>query len=122
MAVVRSVASALSVYLLISISGYHTFGPNVDEDILLQYPSTLAISICRLAISVLVLFSYPLQTAPCRQHLLHLIAYVAGPTGRGARGRGQKWAYVCVTTGILVGSLGVALAVKSLGIILADVF
>lgn len=81
-AVGAAVGTSLLVYLTLAVSGYVTFGPSAVADILVQYPNNGPVTCCRAAIAVLVLFSYPLQTAPCRQHVLHLFAHLAPHTVR----------------------------------------
>jgi hypothetical protein len=113
-----AVGMALSIYLIVGISGYHTFGaqvrvlggqggvvcarqvrdishaklnnqPNTNAyrncayqakaDILVEFPDSTAVTLCRLAIAVLVALSYPLQIMPCRQHLIHLLQTLGTP-------------------------------------------
>ena len=106
---------ALGVYLLISFSGYTTFGPQVESDILATYPSSAMVAVARVAISVVVTFSYPLQSHPSRTCILSLLAAVLGT-------RGPRWetaAHLGVTTGFLGLSTAIALVVDDLGMVLS---
>lgn len=61
-----SIGSAASIYILVAITGYLSFGDNVLGNIVAQYTPSVASTIGRAAIVVLVMFSYPLQVHPCR--------------------------------------------------------
>ncbi|KAJ1946437.1 hypothetical protein FBU59_002030, partial [Linderina macrospora] len=64
-----SIGSACGVYQWIAILGYLTFGSKVAPNLLTMYSNNLVITLCRLSIAVLVLFSYPLQCHPARNCL-----------------------------------------------------
>lgn len=59
-----------------SSTGYLTFGPVVASDVLRTYPSSELVAVARIAISVVVTFSYPLQSHPSRGCILSLLAAV----------------------------------------------
>ncbi|TVY94376.1 Vacuolar amino acid transporter [Lachnellula willkommii] len=61
-----SIGSAASVYVLVAITGYLSFGNNVAGNIVGMYIPSIASTIAKAAIVVLVMFSYPLQVHPCR--------------------------------------------------------
>lgn len=61
-----SIGTAASIYVLVAITGYLSFGDNVMGNIVAQYAPSVASTIGRAAIVVLVMFSYPLQVHPCR--------------------------------------------------------
>lgn len=61
-----SIGSAASIYILVAITGYLSFGSNTLGNIVAQYTPSVASTIGRAAIVVLVMFSYPLQVHPCR--------------------------------------------------------
>ncbi|XXH02606.1 60S ribosomal subunit assembly or modification protein [Hypoxylon texense] len=61
-----SIGSAASVYVLVAITGYLTFGNDVTGNIVSMYPPSIASTIARAAIVILVTFSIPLQVHPCR--------------------------------------------------------
>lgn len=61
-----SIGSAASVYILVAITGYLTFGSNVKGNIVGMYSPSIASTIAKAAIVILVTFSIPLQIHPCR--------------------------------------------------------
>lgn len=64
--VVSSIGTAAAIYILVAITGYLSYGDNVNGNIVSMYPPSVASTIGRAAIVVLVMFSYPLQVHPCR--------------------------------------------------------
>lgn len=64
-----SIGSAASVYILVAITGYLTFGSDVLGNIIMMYPPSVASTFGKAAIVVLVMFSVPLQVHPCRASL-----------------------------------------------------
>lgn len=64
--VVASNGTAASIYILVAITGYLSFGNDVGGNIVAQYVPSVSTTIGRAAIVVLVMFSYPLQVHPCR--------------------------------------------------------
>ncbi|KAI9847756.1 MAG: hypothetical protein M1838_000779 [Thelocarpon superellum] len=65
-AVATSIGSAFFIYVLVAITGYLSFGDNVTGNIMGMYPASIASTIGKAAIVVLVMFSFPLQVHPCR--------------------------------------------------------
>ncbi|GJJ69050.1 hypothetical protein EMPS_01396 [Entomortierella parvispora] len=61
-----SIGSAVVVYHIIGVLGYLTFGNNVGSNIIQMYNDSLLVTVGRIAIVVLVMFSFPLQCHPCR--------------------------------------------------------
>ncbi|KKA27580.1 hypothetical protein TD95_001429 [Thielaviopsis punctulata] len=61
-----SIGSAASIYILVAITGYMTFGNSVVGNIISMYTPNIASTIGKAAIVVLVTFSIPLQMHPCR--------------------------------------------------------
>ncbi|KAI1392468.1 transmembrane amino acid transporter protein-domain-containing protein [Hypoxylon trugodes] len=61
-----SIGSAAGIYVLVAITGYLTFGNDVIGNIVSMYPASIASTIAKAAIVVLVTFSIPLQIHPCR--------------------------------------------------------
>lgn len=57
------------VYLIVAITGYLSYGDAVNGNIVSMYPNSPSANIGRVAIVVLILFSYPLQAHPCRASL-----------------------------------------------------
>jgi len=68
-----SISTALSIYMIVSWCGYFTYGDEVKGDILKNYPANRLISVMRVFISLLVVFSYPLQLDPSRRCIMTLI-------------------------------------------------
>ncbi|KAH8879360.1 hypothetical protein GQ53DRAFT_756090 [Thozetella sp. PMI_491] len=64
-----SIGSAASIYILTAITGYLTFGNDVKGNIVMMYPPSVASTIGKAAIVILVTFSIPLQVHPCRASL-----------------------------------------------------
>jgi amino acid permease len=61
-----SIGGACALYILTGITGYLSYGDNIHGNIVSMYPTAAASTIGRLAIVILVMFSYPLQIHPCR--------------------------------------------------------
>ncbi|KAI0394514.1 transmembrane amino acid transporter protein-domain-containing protein [Xylariaceae sp. FL0594] len=61
-----SIGSAAGVYVLVSITGYLTFGNDITGNIVSMYTPSIASTLAKAAIVVLVTFSVPLQIHPCR--------------------------------------------------------
>ncbi|KAI8646968.1 transmembrane amino acid transporter protein-domain-containing protein [Parasitella parasitica] len=61
-----SIGSAAFIYEVVAVLGYLSFGKDVLGNIILMYPQSHFVAYGRLAIVVLVIFSYPLQAHPCR--------------------------------------------------------
>lgn len=114
-----SMLTACAIYLIVAACGYKTFGDKVESNILINYPNNVWTSICRVSISCLVAFSYPLQVLPGRASLLALWqrfdkknidnTYVALSENQA------KFRYYISTTLFVGGSLGIALALNDLG-------
>lgn len=64
--IATSIGSAASIYVLVAITGYLSFGNNVLGNIVGMYIPSVASTIAKAAIVILVMFSYPLQVHPCR--------------------------------------------------------
>lgn len=84
---------SFSIYVLISYCGYLTYADSIRDNIILNciyfssssfaqsrlfkahfflVPDTAWTFICRIAVSLLVIFSYPLQIHPCRTSLTYV--------------------------------------------------
>lgn len=62
-----SISSALSVYLIIAVLGYLTYGKEVEDNIINNYPvNSVAVTIGRIFIAIHVAFAVPLQNHPAR--------------------------------------------------------
>lgn len=64
--VFASIGGAASIYILVAITGYLSFGNSIGDNIVGMYLPSASATIGRAAIVVLVMFSYPLQVHPCR--------------------------------------------------------
>ena len=64
--VCASNGTAASIYILVAITGYISFGNEIGGNIVAQYIPSVATTIGQAMIVVLVMFSYPLQVHPCR--------------------------------------------------------
>ena len=131
--IATSVNMALAIYLVISISGYETFGPVVESDVLATYPSTALVAVARVAISIVVTFSYPLQSHPSRGCILSLIGSAqrrlfpprghAGTTSAAAASAAPPppslALHAAVTTAFLLATTTIALVVTDLGVVLS---
>lgn len=78
-----SIGSAASIYVLVAITGYLTFGNTVLGNIVMMYPSSAASTIGKAAIVVLVMFSVPLQVHPCRASLDAVLRWRPNRSHRG---------------------------------------
>ncbi|BGP25730.1 OPT super [Rhodotorula toruloides] len=64
-----SIGGAAIIYEVLGILGYLTFGSTVAGNIIEMYPRNKLVSIGQVGITILVLFSYPLQLHPARASL-----------------------------------------------------
>ncbi|KAI1432482.1 transmembrane amino acid transporter protein-domain-containing protein [Xylaria sp. CBS 124048] len=139
-----SIGSAASVYILVSITGYLTFGNDITGNIVSMYSPSVASTIAKAAMVLLVTFSVPLQVHPCRASLdailnwrPNIIPGTQGRTGSQSSSRlllptaarsdhGPPAAmsdlrFAVITTILLVLAYTVALTVTSLERVLAYV-
>lgn len=77
-----SIGSAASVYILVAITGYLTFGNDIQGNIVGMYPQSLASTIAKAAIVFLVTFSVPLQVHPCRASIDAVLRWRPGRSSR----------------------------------------
>ncbi|KAJ1919122.1 hypothetical protein H4219_002171 [Mycoemilia scoparia] len=64
--IVISISVACAVYQWVAILGYLSFGEDTKDNLLLNYDKGTMVTLCRLGVAILVLFSYPLQCHPAR--------------------------------------------------------
>ena len=64
--VLASNSVSSSLYVLVALTGYLSFGDAVIGNIVAQYSPSVFSTIGRAAIVIMVMFSYPLQVHPCR--------------------------------------------------------
>jgi len=125
-AILGAVGLGLGLYLCVGGGGYYTFGPEVASDVLagepgkLSYPDKAALVIVgRIAIAIVVTMCYPLQVHPGRGCLISLLLKAAPASWAKRDGAGSGNTLHVVATSLMVaGTIGTALAVKSLGVIL----
>jgi len=138
--VIASIGTACSIYLLVAITGYLSYGDNIAGNIVAMYPPAVASTIGRAAIVVLVMFSYPLQVHPCRASVDAVLKWRPGKR-RLAEGEGSPRQqallpgskkknkeedisdarFAFITTIVIVLSYVVAMTVSSLESVLAYV-
>ncbi|KAI9780548.1 MAG: hypothetical protein M1839_006666 [Geoglossum umbratile] len=133
-----SIGSACAVYILVAITGYLSFGNSVSGNIIGMYIPSIASTIGKAAIVVLVMFSYPLQVHPCRASVDAVLKWrplkrnpiTRSPNGSPSRampllnpgkhqGHGRddfmgETRFAAITTTIIVSSYLVAMTVTSL--------
>ncbi|RCH78733.1 hypothetical protein CU098_001126, partial [Rhizopus stolonifer] len=109
--IVSSIGSAGFIYELVAILGYLSFGKYVKGNIILEYPQSYFVAGGRLAIVILVIFSYPLQAHPCRASLEKSLVHHTS----------HKRSHLILTTSILILSYCVAITISQLDIVLSFV-
>ncbi|QIW95566.1 hypothetical protein AMS68_001084 [Peltaster fructicola] len=138
--VTSSIGTAASIYILVAITGYLSYGDNVLGNIIAQYKPSVASTVGRAAIVVLVMFSYPLQVHPCRasvdavskwrparrQELSPPASSPTRPSSNKLPSRGKpedmsELRFAIITTVIIILSYIVAMTVNSLDKVLAFV-
>ncbi|RCH79389.1 hypothetical protein CU098_000541, partial [Rhizopus stolonifer] len=108
-----SIGSSAFIYEGIAILGYLSFGKNVLSNVIMEYSSSYFVAGGRLAMVILVVFSYPLQAHPCRASLDKVL-------GKEKAER-SVFKYFAMTTTILILSYIVAITVTKLDVILSFV-
>ncbi|CAO3701631.1 unnamed protein product [Rhizopus microsporus] len=106
-----SIGISACVYEGIAILGYLSFGRNVLSNIIMEYPSSYFVAGGRLAMVILVVFSYPLQAHPCRASLDKVFLF-----GHNKR-RPSAFKYFTMTTAILILSYITAITVTKLDVV-----
>ncbi|KAK5652649.1 hypothetical protein OQA88_10242 [Cercophora sp. LCS_1] len=146
--IASSIGSAASVYILVAVTGYLTFGSNVEGNIVSMYPASIPSTIAKAAIVVLVTCSIPMQVHPCRASVDAVLRWrpnkSSRQTGSGGAAGNQpllpsnstpqvldshgapvvamsELRFALITSGILVLSYFTALNVSSLDRVLAYV-
>jgi amino acid permease len=70
-----AISVAVSLYILVGVTGYVSFGDTVPPNVIVGYKSSVSSTVGRVAIVVLVMLSYPLQCHPARASINHIIHY-----------------------------------------------
>ncbi|KAI7888379.1 transmembrane amino acid transporter protein-domain-containing protein [Mucor mucedo] len=108
-----SIGSAGFIYEIVAILGYLSFGKGVLGNIILEYPQSHFVAFGRLAIVVLVIFSYPLQAHPCRASLEKILDSNPLPM--------SDKKHALVTGFIVVASYFLAISISQLDLVLSFV-
>jgi amino acid permease len=136
--VVSSIGTACTIYILVAITGYLSYGDIVAGNIVGMYPPSAPATIGRAAIVVLVMFSYPLQVHPCRASIDGILNWRPIRRNRSSEEPSPSHAtipggksrnlpemsdvrFAAITTTIIICSYVVAMTVSSLEKVLAYV-
>ncbi|KAF8457496.1 transmembrane amino acid transporter protein-domain-containing protein [Terfezia claveryi] len=126
-----SIGSAAGIYLLVAITGYLSYGDNVNGNIISMYPPNVISTIGRLAIVILVLFSFPLQCHPARASIGNVLKWrplkptspatllTPLPPTAFSHTPMSDTRFAIITSTILISSYMVAMSVSSLERVLA---
>mmetsp|Transcript_19567 Transcript_19567/g.61989 ORF Transcript_19567/g.61989 Transcript_19567/m.61989 type:complete len:536 (+) Transcript_19567:120-1727(+) len=72
--IAASVGISLALYLVVAVGGFLVYGNRVHKDVLINFPEdSAAFTLARVGISLVVIFSYPLQAHPSRRCALTLL-------------------------------------------------
>ncbi|KAI9355270.1 transmembrane amino acid transporter protein-domain-containing protein [Pilaira anomala] len=121
-----SIGSATFIYELVAIIGYLSFGKDVLGNIILEYPQSYFVAYGRLAIVILVIFSYPLQAHPCRASIDKIIDHIqhksaAATTTTSVSVVFSYKRFMIVTLSIVIASYFVAISISQLDLVLSFV-
>lgn len=86
---VGAIGLAFSLYVIVAVSGYSTFGDRVQANILDSYPENGLVAVSRIGLAFVVIFSYPIQTFVARLSVASLTRVAAGgccPTNTSVAG------------------------------------
>ncbi|RVD84606.1 uncharacterized protein DFL_006347 [Arthrobotrys flagrans] len=127
--VFASIGIAASIYVLVAITGYISFGDVVGGNIIAMYKESIASTIGRAAIVVLVMFSYPLQIHPCRASINNILKWrpsrgtlpVSARNVAPAHDPMSDLRFAIITTVLIVTTYATAMTVNSLERVLAYV-
>ncbi|KAG0179540.1 hypothetical protein DFQ29_001952 [Apophysomyces sp. BC1021] len=118
-----SIGSSAFIYEIVAILGYLSFGKDVRGNIIQEYPPSFFVAGGRVAIVVLVVFSYPLQLHPCRSSLDKVLAWRT-PEARGLKipPPPSAFKYFAMTTSILISSYLVAITISQLDLVTTIIY
>ncbi|KAI0125351.1 transmembrane amino acid transporter protein-domain-containing protein [Xylariales sp. AK1849] len=85
-----SIGSAAGIYVLVAITGYLTFGDDIKGNIVSMYPPSIASTIAKAAIVILVTFSIPLQVHPCRASIDAVLKWRPNAVSRSSQNRSNS--------------------------------
>jgi amino acid permease len=83
-----AIGTAMTLYVIVGVTGYLTFGDNVQPNVIVGYPQTVSSTVGRIAIVILVMLSYPLQCHPARasiNHIMHFFKHVKNVSRKPSR-------------------------------------
>ncbi|KAL9181592.1 hypothetical protein ACHAXT_010397 [Thalassiosira profunda] len=72
-----SIGFALTVFAVVALEGYKTYGSLVRGDILLNYPENQQVTFLRICIAFMLALHYPLQLDPSRRCITSLVKVIA---------------------------------------------
>jgi len=114
--IITSVLISLSAYIFIGYCGYLTYGGKIKDNIINNLNKTdIAVVICRMAVSILVAFSYPLQIHPARACLFNIFE------GFSTNIRNSTLFYIFITLFICAITYSVAFLLEDLGFVFSIV-
>ncbi|CCH47131.1 Vacuolar amino acid transporter 5 [Wickerhamomyces ciferrii] len=70
-----AIGIAMTLYILVGVTGYLSFGDNVEPNVIVGYSHAISSTIGRIAIVILVMLSFPLQCHPARASINHILFY-----------------------------------------------
>lgn len=76
--ITTAIGLAFSLFCVVAIEGYRTFGSFVHGDILLNYPENPQVTFLRICIAFMLALHYPLQLDPSRRCISSLVKVVMG--------------------------------------------
>ena len=113
--IILSILVCLTFYCVVSYSGYHTYGSNVKSDILENYPRNTMFTVVRIALSVNLALSYPLQCHPFRM----AVSQLAFKENIFDLYEKNRYKFYAITYGMAICSFIVSMIVKNLSFVLA---
>jgi amino acid permease len=122
--IVGCIGIALTVYSLIALCAYSTYGAAIQSDVLNNYPDNVVLAIARVLIATNCSFTFPLQCNPCRTSismLMHQWKHRKQEPETVEAHVPSEMRLTILTALITMCSFAVAMVVKDLGIILAVV-
>jgi len=111
-------ATGAALYVAAGLGGYLRFGTSLHANFMLNLPQGALVLFGEVWAILAVIFTYPLQLHPCRRSFAILIS---AAMGRFLDRREDRILRRILTVFILVGTGGMAVLVKDLGITLAFV-
>ena len=119
---VTSSMMSTCLYIVVAVCGYLTFGDSVESNILLNYPTEALVSAVRISISLVVCSSYALNLNPARRCPMTVFQnYFNDAKGIKASQVTIRFRYYGITAVFLRASLGIALTVDDLGVVISFV-